>query len=176
MGQDLASRSRQRAEQRRRETERSEDIGRQCQLEVLAVGVGQQREGDRPEARCVVHEHVETAKAARDLQRDGIDVFLLRDVTHDAVSERTRAGDLVHPLARAGDKRHARAAAHELADQREPESGRAAGNRDADAVEAFVGIELMCHDPMVGPAGAPCLRSSGQERTCPKGQSAPRIW
>jgi hypothetical protein len=88
----------------------------------LTVGVRQERERNGTEARRVVDEHVQPAKAAEDLQRDRIDGFLRRDVADDAVRVGMSTGDLVDAFARAGHERHASAAACELGDQREAQT------------------------------------------------------
>ena len=75
----------ERAEQRLRQSKRSDDVGGQRQLEIFAVGVGEQRERHRTEARGVVDQDVEAAELADDLQRDRMDIVLERDVADDAV-------------------------------------------------------------------------------------------
>ena len=104
-------------------------------LEILALGVAQKRERRRSEIRRVVDEDVEAAQLAENLQRHRVDVVFRRDVAHDAVRAGMFAGDLVDPLAVAGDERHARALLVEQMDEGQAESRRAAGDGDAKISE-----------------------------------------
>jgi hypothetical protein len=92
------------AEQRLGEAKRADDVGRERQLDVLAVGVGEQRERGRAEARRVVDQDVEAAERAADLQRDRVRVFLPGDVADDAVAAAKRFGDAAHARRVAGDE------------------------------------------------------------------------
>ena len=103
-----ARRRGERAEQRLGQAERAEQVGRERRLEVLALGVGEQRQRHRAEARGVVDEHVEAAERAADLQRDRVDVVLARDVADDAVAAGDRARDALHARGVAGDEGDAR--------------------------------------------------------------------
>jgi len=71
------------------------------------------------------------------LQRDWIDVVLRRDVADDRVRAGELAGDALHTLAAARDKRDARAAPGERAHQREAQPGRAARDADAQSVQSI---------------------------------------
>ena len=131
----LARRCRERAEQRLRQAKRTEDVRRECALEILALGVAEQRQRRRTEIRRVVDEDVEAAQLAENLQRHRVDVVFRRDVAHDAVRARMLAGDLVDPLAMARDERDAGALLVQKMDEGKAEARRAAGDRDADVGE-----------------------------------------
>src|SRR5439155_15431824 len=105
----------ERAQQRLRQAERAEHVRGQCQLELLTLRIGQERQRRRSEARGVVDEHVETAEIPHDLQRDRIDVLLPCDVASDAVCGRMRTDDRFDMLAGPCDERYARAAAEQFA-------------------------------------------------------------
>ena len=61
----------ERAEQRLGQPERPEQVGGERALEVLALGVGEQRERHRAETRGIVDQHVEAAERAEELQAIG---------------------------------------------------------------------------------------------------------
>jgi hypothetical protein len=106
-GGAFARRAGEQAEQRLGEAERPEEVGGERRLEVLALGVGEQRERHRAEARRVVDEHVEAAERGADLERDRMRVFLAGDVADDAVA----AGDAARDLATASAWRATKATA-----------------------------------------------------------------
>ena len=60
---------------------------------------------------------------------------LTRDVADDAVRAGVVAGDALDAFASAGDEGDARAAPMQLADERQAQAGRAAGDRDAQPQE-----------------------------------------
>ena len=108
-----------------------------AELEIFALGVGEERERRRPEARGVVDEHVEAAEGAELIwSGDRVDVLLPRDVADDAVGAGMVAGNAVDALAGAGDEGDAGAAAAELAHEREAETGGASGDGDSEMVHA----------------------------------------
>ena len=128
-------RCRQRAEQRLRQTERPEDVRRQRALEILALGIAEQRERRRAEIRRVVDQDVEAAQLAENLQRHRVDVVLRRDVADDAVRAGMLAGDLRRPArGRARRTPPARLLVEEM-DERETEARGAAGDGDAQVGE-----------------------------------------
>ena len=86
----VARRGGKRAEQRLGQAERADEIDRERLLQLLAFGVGKQRQRDRAEARGIVDQHVEAAEVAGDLQRDRVDVVLPADVADNAVRRRSR--------------------------------------------------------------------------------------
>ena len=102
---------------------------------ILAVGVGERHERNRTQRRGVVDEDVEPAERGRDLHRDRVDVLLAGDVADDAARAVDIRGDGVDAVGRPRDESNGGAAAVKLAHQREPESGRAAGDGDAASVE-----------------------------------------
>ena len=112
----------------------ADQVDGQRLLQRLALGVGQQRQRHRPEARRVVDQHVEPAEAAGDLQRDRVDVVLAADVADDAVRA-GRVGGALDGARGAGDEGDARAVRGELPHQRQAEAGGAAGDGDAQPVE-----------------------------------------
>src|SRR6185312_12136565 len=77
-----------RAQQRPGQPEWPEEVGRERALEVLAFGIGEERERHGSEAGRVVDEHVEPAAPREQLQRDRMDYMLVGDITADA--ERAR--------------------------------------------------------------------------------------
>ena len=75
-----------------------------------------------------------------------MDVVLGRDVADDAVRAGMLGGDAARRVAAARDERDARAAREQLADEREAEARRAAGDGDAQAVER---VSCVCiHIPL----------------------------
>ena len=143
-GRGLAGRCSQQAEQRLGQAERSEQVGLQRDFEVLALGVAEQGERHRPEARGVVDEHVEAAERAADLQGDGVRVGLLRDVADDAVAAGKRRRGAGDGSALAGDEGDAIAARRKGLGERAAEARGAAGDGDAQRRAREVG--MVAHD------------------------------
>ena len=116
-------------------------------VEVFVVGVGKQRQRHRAEAGGAVDQDVEAAEVAGDLQRDCMDVVLAADVADDADGASVPGG-LGHCRGGAGDESHAGAVCRKLAHERAAEAGRAAGHRDAKALEVCEWHEcvLRCED------------------------------
>ena len=156
----LARRRGERAEQRLGQAERPEQVGRQRRLEVLALGVGEQRQRHRAEARRVVDQHVEAAERAADLQRDRVRVVLARDVADDAVRcRRCARATRVDARRVAGDEGDRAPRAVQRLDERQAEARGAAGDGDAQGREAVSGV-FMCgvsamHGAMSAKVGAP---------------------
>ena len=89
-----------------------------------------------------------------------MDVFLARQVADDAVRAGMRTRDGFDAPGCPRDERHSGATALELADEREPQTRRAAGNGGPDAVEVLrrIDVSVTCHGI------SPCvLRTSSQE-------------
>ena len=128
----------ERAEDRLGQPERPEQVRGQRALQGFAVGVAEQRERRRAEVRGVVHQHVEAAECADDLEGDRVDVLLQGDVPDDPVY----AGEVArHPLdavPRPGDEGHPRAAAVQLPDEGQAQARGAPGDRDAKPREGVV--------------------------------------
>ena len=120
----------ERAEQRFRQAERPHQIGRQRPLEILALGVAEERERRGPEIGRVVDQDVESAELAENLERDGIDGVLRRDVADDAVDAGVAALDRFDAVAAARDEGDARAGAVQGTDERQSETGRPACDGD----------------------------------------------
>jgi len=78
-----------------------------------------------------VDQDVEPAERAADLQRDGVHVFLPRDVADDAVAAGDLARDATETAGVAGDEGDRVAARRERFDEGEAEARRAAGDGDA---------------------------------------------
>jgi hypothetical protein len=130
-GGAFARRAGEQAEQRLGEAERADQVGGERRLEVLALGVGEQGQRHRAEARGVVDEDVEAAERGADLQGDGVRVILAGDVADDAVAACDAACDFRDRVAVAGDEGDGVAARGEGLDQRQAEAGGAAGDGDA---------------------------------------------
>jgi hypothetical protein len=126
----LSRRGREGAEQRPGQAEGPHEVGRQSELELLAFGIGKQGERDGSEARGIVDEDVEAAQPSGDLQGDGVDVLLARHVPDDAVRPGNFACHKLEALPSARDEGDCRAAAAELANQRQAQPCRAAGDRN----------------------------------------------
>ena len=112
-----------------------DDVGRKGELEVLALGVAEQRERRWAQARGVVDEDVQSAKRAENLQRDRMDVLLAGDVADNADDPGIRGRDSLDSFAIPGDEGDVRAAAGEFANQREAEPGCPACDGDAKSNE-----------------------------------------
>ncbi len=128
----LPGRGGQRAHQSLGQPERAQHIDPQGPLEILAIGVGQQRQGDRTQVRSVVDQHVQPAQQAGDLQGRRIDRLLVSDVGDDAVGAGL-AGHGLDPLASAGGEDHLGAPVAKLANQGQAKTGCAAGDGDPEA-------------------------------------------
>src|SRR5437588_2887801 len=124
--------SREGAKQRFGQTKRPYQVDGERKLQLLAFGIGQGYERDRPEARGVVDQYIEPLEVAEDLQGDWIDVVLASDIPDD--SERSGLfGDLLDGADRAGDERDRRPAGREEPHQGKTQAGGSAGDRDAQA-------------------------------------------
>ena len=132
----LSRRSCERTEHGLRQPERPDQIGGECALEILAIGVAEERQRGGPEIGGVVDEDVETAEFAKNLESDGIDGVLRGDVSDDAVGARVATLDRFDPVAAARDEGHPRAGAVQLADEREPEAGCAARDGGPQALDS----------------------------------------
>ena len=101
-----------------------------------------------------------------------MDVLLSRHVAGDPVRARMRAGNRLDVFGSARDEGDASAAAEQLADDREAQSGRAARDGDPRAVEGIPPVvgSVMCHDAIVAGSTRSSLPALGQGGTCPRGQ------
>ena len=109
-------------------------VGRERRLEVLAVGVGEQRERHRAEARGVVDEDVEAAERGADLQRDAVRCLpCARRRRRCRGCRRSARATRATRVAVAGDEGDLRRRARAGLDQRQAEAGGAAGDGDAQA-------------------------------------------
>ena len=124
--------------QRLRQAERTDEVGRERQLQVFTIGVGERSERHGAKRRSVVDEHVEPAQCAEHLYRDRMDILLARDVPDDADGTGPFAGDALHAFAVPRDEGDERSAVVQLAHQRQPEARRAPGDRDAQLLLAVV--------------------------------------
>jgi hypothetical protein len=118
----LAGRRRERAEQRLRQAKRTDEICRDRSLEIFTVGIGQKREGSRSKIRGVVHQHIEPAELAEDLNDDGVDVLLPRHVADDAMCAAVLSRHALDAFAAARDEGHACTASAQFANQRQPQT------------------------------------------------------
>src|SRR5207249_3886474 len=122
------------------QAERPEHVCREGTLEILAIGVGEERERRRPQVRRVVDEDVKPAETSDDLHGNGVDVLLLRNVADDAVCAAMLACHSLDALAVASDKGEVRSATEQLAHEGKPQPRRTAGDGDPQARKASVRI------------------------------------
>ena len=93
----------QRAKERSRQAERSDDVDVERFFERLVLRIGEEREGDEAEARGVVDQNVDAAEHPGGLQRDPVDVVFSADVADDAVRA-GGAGGALHRRGSTGDE------------------------------------------------------------------------
>ena len=120
----------ERPQQRLGQAKWANDVGREGELQILALGIGERDERNRPERRRVVDEHVEAAQDGQHLDRDRMGVVLARDVADDAVRA-GRGPARRHRVAMLARRRRQRAPRGKQFAQGAAESRRAAGDRHA---------------------------------------------
>ena len=85
--------------------------------------------------RRVVDEDIEPTQTAKNLHGNRVDILLLRHVADDAVDVGMLTCHASDGVSTAGDERHPRAAMPQFANEREPQSGCAAGDRHSEPGE-----------------------------------------
>src|SRR5262249_48422203 len=114
----LARRSRERAQQSFGKAEWADQVRSERVFEILAVSITEQRQRYRPEIRSIVDQDIQPSKLANDLNRDGVNVSLDRNVADNAVSPLVPCSSL-DSTGSARDESDLCASPDQFADQRE---------------------------------------------------------
>src|SRR6185503_8721336 len=104
------------------QTEWPKEICGEHVFEIFTLSVGKQPERRWTKTRGVVDKYVEAAELARDLNRNRVDVFLFRDVSHDSVCAGIFLCDLFNALASTRNEGDACASAEQFTNQCETQS------------------------------------------------------